>query len=162
MFYVLAGLPRTSERDPRKAYSYHGRQAGHPHQNVTGDDIRFFVSRLKDIRANHSIIRLQAIDWNAPSTSEPVNVYMGEIVKETMLLHKVLYRYLPQSIVEVRLRCVPMSLVFLCQFAVLLVTISSYRPHARSHERQSEGGISCRSSHHLHRCLPWICKDGSC
>ena len=45
---------------------------------------------------------MQAVKWDAPKEGEGVNEYMEVLVKETVTLHKVLSRYLPSSVVEVR------------------------------------------------------------
>ena len=53
---------------------------------------------------------LQAVDWTAaPNPEAPVNNYMIKLVEETTMLHKVLSRYLPSSIVEVRLHSLILS-----------------------------------------------------
>lgn len=44
---------------------------------------------------------LQAIDWSA--SRDGVNDYMTVLVKETVTLHKVLSRYLQESVLEVRI-----------------------------------------------------------
>ena len=43
---------------------------------------------------------LQTVDWSAPRDN--VNNYMAVLVKETETLHKVLSRYLQESVLEVR------------------------------------------------------------
>ena len=42
------------------------------------------------------------VRWDVPKEGEGVNLYMEVLVKETVTLHKVLSRYLPSSVVEVR------------------------------------------------------------
>lgn len=43
----------------------------------------------------------QSVDWTPEEVSSDVNSYMTLLVKETVMLHKVLTRYLAQPIVEV-------------------------------------------------------------
>lgn len=42
------------------------------------------------------------MDWTVPKADGGVNAYMDALVKETVMLHKVLSRYLAPPIVEVR------------------------------------------------------------
>lgn len=45
---------------------------------------------------------IKAIDWNEESTRNGPNQYMEILVKETTTLHKVLNKYLPPEILQVR------------------------------------------------------------
>lgn len=50
-------------------------------------------------RLNAHCKSLQALDWSA--SRDGVNEYMTVLVKETVTLHKVLSRYLQESVLEV-------------------------------------------------------------
>ena len=59
------------------------------------------IAIMGDRLAAH-IKSLNAIKWNAPPAKPGVNEYMELLVKETVTLHKVLSRYLANTVVEVR------------------------------------------------------------
>ncbi|KAJ3504343.1 hypothetical protein NMY22_g17957 [Coprinellus aureogranulatus] len=67
------------------------------HQN----EIHAKLIAIMDERLTNHINGFRGIDWTAaPNPEAPVNSYMLKLVEETSMLHKVLSRYLPSSIVE--------------------------------------------------------------
>ncbi|TEB26582.1 Vps54-domain-containing protein [Coprinellus micaceus] len=67
------------------------------HQN----EIHAKLIAIMGDRLTIHITGFKAVDWTAaPNPEAPVNNYMIKLVEETTMLHKVLSRYLPSSIVE--------------------------------------------------------------
>jgi vacuolar protein sorting-associated protein 54 len=70
----------------------------HEHQ----DEIHAKLIAIMGDRLSAHIRTLQAVDWSAPKQGAGPNDYMELLIKETVTLHKVLSRYLPIQVVEVR------------------------------------------------------------
>lgn len=66
------------------------------HQN----EIHAKLIAIMGDRLNTHIQSLQAVNWEAPRSGDGVNGYMQLLVKETVLLHKVLSRYLAVPVVQ--------------------------------------------------------------
>ena len=73
---------------------------------IMGDRLTAHIKSLQvniDAIPVHStiadVLLFQAVNWN--NGRETVNDYMTMLVKETVTLHKVLSRYLPEGILEV-------------------------------------------------------------
>ena len=65
------------------------------HQN----EIHIKLVAIMNDRLSFHCKALQTVDWKASRSD--VNEYMQVLVKETVTLHKVLSRYLPEQVIEV-------------------------------------------------------------